>query len=166
MIVFDSSTLILLARTEMIELFIAHFEKSILIPYGVETEVFRKGDKDTYLIEQLMNRKKIQVVEIKHTHQVIKLMKDFNIGSGEAEAIILALRKGIKLIATDDRNAIRACKLLHLEFVTAITVLVRLFETGLLEKTEAYIKLQKLQYIGRYSKTIINDAMKHIGGGV
>lgn len=43
---------------------------------------------------------------------VRKLMDDFSIDVGEAEALTLALNKKDAMIATDDRNAIRASKLL------------------------------------------------------
>lgn len=41
----------------------------------------------------------------------MKLMEDFNIDEGEAEALILAIQEKAIMVATDDRNAIRACKL-------------------------------------------------------
>jgi len=45
-------------------------------------------------------------------------MDDFNIDEGEAEALLLAIQAGAETIATDDRNAIRASKLLKIDFVT------------------------------------------------
>ena len=45
------------------------------------------------MIEELIKRKKIQVIYMKDKNQVEKPMDDFNIGTGEAEAIWLALKK-------------------------------------------------------------------------
>jgi len=94
-----------------------------------------------------------------------KLKEDFNIDAGEAEALTLAIQEKANMVATDDRNAIRACKLLNIDFVTAIAVLIRAVEKALISKDEAIIKLQKLQSVGRYSKEIINNAVKQIKGG-
>ncbi|MBI3754550.1 MAG: hypothetical protein HY265_00070 [Deltaproteobacteria bacterium] len=66
------------------------------------------------------------------------------------------------MLATDDRNAIRACKILKLEFITAIAVLIRAFEKNLIDRDEVVVKLQKLKSVGRYSRTIIEDAVKRI----
>jgi predicted nucleic acid-binding protein len=59
----------------------------------------------------LINEKKIQVLKVKNAKAVMKLMEDFNIDEGEAEALILAIQEKAIMVATDDRNAIRACKL-------------------------------------------------------
>lgn len=158
MVIFDASTLILLARTELLELVISKFHGEILMPGSVKTEVLKKDKEETPLIEELIKSKKIQVLQIKEKDQAEKLMKDFNIDKGEAEAILLALKKGAMAVATDDRNAIKACKMLHLEFITAISLLIRALEKGFLSRDEALIKLQRLQDIGRYSKVIIDDA--------
>jgi len=69
------------------------------------------------------------------------------------------------VIATDDRNAIRACKLLKIDFLTAVAFLVRSAEKDLIPKDEALIKLRKLHSIGRYSNKIIEDATVKIKGG-
>jgi predicted nucleic acid-binding protein len=166
MIVFDASTLILLAKIEAIELFVSNFEGEVLIPKTVRAEVLKKGKEEVPLIKTLIDGKKIKISRLKDEKQTRKLMNDFNIAAGEAEAIVIALKKGSHAVATDDRNAIRACKMLRLEFITAITILIRAVEKGLISKEEATLKLQKLQSIGRYNKAIIEDAAKQIEGGV
>ena len=165
MIVFDSSTLILLAKIEMLELFISDYKGRLLIPEMVRAEVCIKGKEETPLITGLIAGNKIEVVKIGHGGAVKKLMEDFNIEAGEAEALFLAIQEGATAIATDDRNAIRASKFLKLEFITAIAVLIRAFEKGLIDRSAAVIKLQKLQSVGRYSKAIIDDAMRQIKEG-
>ncbi len=92
-------------------------------------------------------------------------MDDFNIDEGEAEAIILALQKKGALVATDDRNAIRACKLMKINFTTAIAILLRTFEKNLINYNDAIFKLNKLVLIGRYKKFIVQDAYKRLKGG-
>lgn len=165
MIVFDASTLILLAKIEVLELFVSNFEGEVLIPETVRAEVLKEDKEEVPLIKTLIDSKKIQISRLKDEKQTRKLMNDFSI-AGEAEAIVIALKKGAHAVATDDRNAIRACKMLRLEFITAIAVLIRAVEKRLISKEEAMSKLQKLQSIGRYNKAIIEDAAKQIEGGV
>ena len=162
MIVFDSSTLILLAKTDLLELFVLDFHEKILIPSKVRTEVCIEKREETPLIVKLIKDKRIEVLEAKNSRQIKKFMDDFNIDSGEAEALTLAIQEGAGIVATDDRNAIRACKILKLEFITAIAVLIRAFEKKLIDRDEAVVKLQKLKSVGRYSRTIIEDAVKRI----
>lgn len=162
MVVFDSSTLILLAKTDLLELFVLNFRGKVLIPPKVRTESCTETREETPLIVKLIKDKKIEVLEAKNSRQIKKLMDDFNIDAGEAEALTLAIQEGAGIVATDDRNAIRACKILKLDFVTAIAVLIRAAEKNLIDKDEAGVKLQKLESIGRYNRTIIDDATKKI----
>ena len=166
MIIFDASTLILLAKIDLLELFISNFNGKVLIPHRVALEIGRAGYEDLPLIRKLLEDKKITVLQVKGKKQADKLMVDFNMDQGEAEAISLAIQENIHFIATDDRNAIRACKMLKIEFITAIAVLIRAFEKQLIDKNEALLKLQRLGYIGRYSKAIIADAERQIKGGI
>lgn len=165
MIVFDSSTIILLAKIDVLDLFISNFNGRVSIPEKVRAEVCRKGREETPLIENLINDQKISVLKTKNRRNKSKIMEDFNIDEGEAESLMLAIQEGAHLIATDDRNAIRACKLLKIDFVTAIAFLIRAFEKGLISRDEALIKLKKLHSIGRYRDEIIDDALTKIKGG-
>lgn len=92
-------------------------------------------------------------------------MRDFNLGAGEAEAIALALDNKGSIVATDDRNALRACRLLNLEPTTAMDFLIRTREKNLLTKDEALAKLKDLSKYGRYDKTIIDAARNKLSGG-
>jgi predicted nucleic acid-binding protein len=117
------------------------------------------------LVENLIKQGKIEILTAKNPRQKRKLMADFNIDEGEAEALLLAIQTGAKAIATDDRNAIRASKLLKIDFITAIGFLVRAYEKQLVDRDEALTKLQSLQAVARYSNTILKDAKNKIEGG-
>ncbi len=164
-IIFDASTLILLARIGLLDLFLASFEGTIIIPEKVRSEVIRLDKEDAESINRCIENKKIDIVKVKSAALVKKLMEDFSIDVGEAEAITLASEEKAGVVATDDRNAIRACKLLKLEFVTAVSFLVRAVEKGMISRDEGIIKLDKLQSIGRYSRQIVDDAARQIRGG-
>jgi predicted nucleic acid-binding protein len=166
MIVFDSSTLILLAKIHLLDLIVLNFPGSVVIPEQVKMEVSTEDREEVPLILSLIKDKKIKVQKVKNKKDLIKLMEDFNIDLGETEAIAIAVSDKNNVLATDDRNAIRACKILKIDFVTSISILIRAFEKGLLEKEEALIKLQNLQLIGRFKKEIIENAIKQISGEV
>jgi predicted nucleic acid-binding protein len=86
------------------------------------------------------------------------LQADFCLGRGEAEAIALALNEKAQLLGIDDKNGINACKLLGIAFTTAVGILIRSREKGLLEEPEALEKLALLAKHGRYKDSIIEDA--------
>lgn len=164
MIVFDASTLILLAKTDLIELFISNYPGHVLIPDEVRLEILEAEKADAAVFKRLIENKKIKVLKIKNKDFLNKLMEDFNIDKGEAGALGLSMQEKAGVIATDDKNAMRACKFLKIEFITSISILIRAFEKGLIDREEAYIKLRKLQSFGRYSKAIITDAAEQLQG--
>ncbi|MBT8368020.1 MAG: hypothetical protein KJP23_25270 [Deltaproteobacteria bacterium] len=162
MINFDASTLILLIKIDLLELFISNYKRSLVIPKKVKTEVCVDGREETPHLKNLIQERQIEVLTAKNPRQKRKLMVDFNIDEGEAEALLLAFQKEAELIATDDRNAIRAAKLLKIDFVTAIGFLIRAAEKKLIEKDEALFKLEKLRILRRYSLPIIENAENRI----
>jgi len=87
-------------------------------------------------------------------------MKDFSIDRGEAEALVLFLEKKALLLAVDDKNAIKACKILKIPFASALTILVRLVVKGVIENDEARKKIDILAKYGRYKDIMINEARK------
>ena len=155
MIFFDASTLILLIKIDLLELFISDYKRSLVIPKKVKTEVCVEGREETPYLKNLIQEGQIEVLTAKNPRQRRKLMVDFNIDEGEAEALLLALQKEAELIATDDKNAIRASKLLKIDFVTAIGFLIRAVDKKLIKRDEALFKLEKLRVFGRYSLPII-----------
>jgi predicted nucleic acid-binding protein len=88
---------------------------------------------------------------------VQQLMRDFGLGVGEAATIALAAPEGA-LVATDDRRAIHACKVLKIPFTTTISLLTRMREKGLLSREQALEKLNRPARDGRYKKEIIAAA--------
>ena len=165
MVIFDASTLILLAKIDMLRTFISHFHGKVVIPEKVKAEVCTEGQEETPLIVKMIEEKKIRVSRATNSVLTKKLMEDFTIDAGEAEVLTLALQENARLIATDDRNTIRACKMLKIDFTTAIAILIRAFEKKPIDKDEALIKLQKLVAAARYKQTIIEAAKKQIEGG-
>ncbi len=164
MIIFDASTLILLAKIEMLEIFLTNFDGKVAVPEKVREEVLVGSGQDVRLITKLVQDRGIDVLKTKDRKLLRKLMEDFNIDEGEAEMLTLAIQEKASLVATDDKNAIKACKILKLDFTTAIAILIRACEKGLIREDEGLNKLHKLQSFARCEKTIIETATNQIEG--
>jgi predicted nucleic acid-binding protein len=166
MIIFDASTLILLAKIEMLDIFLANVGRKVAIPGKVKEEVFAGSSSEGPILARLFEDRRIDVLKIKDRKLARRLIEDFNIDDGEAEMLTLAIQEKALLVATDDKNAIKACKVMKLEFTTAIAILVRACENGLIQPDQALFKLQKLQSCARYNRRIIETARNQIEGAI
>ena len=160
--VFDSSTLILLAKIDLLRE--SAEDISIVIPPKVKEECLFKESLDALLIKTLIAEGKIKVEKAGNQEAVRKLRADFRIEAGEAQALWLGKRLGVPL-AVDDGPTIKACKVLGVQFVTAIHFLINLRARGKLELPLALAKLDGLATYGRYSRKIIEDASQRLKGG-
>lgn len=161
-VVSNASTLILLAKIELLRTAceLIHFS----IHSTVEKEAtYREELFDAQLIKRLIAEKRINVVREEHFQEQKTLKKDFNLADGEASALVMAKLKSLPL-ATDDGQAIKACKVLNVEFLTAIHFLVLLRRQRRIEKQIAVAKLENLKRLGRYKTDIIKDALREIEG--
>jgi predicted nucleic acid-binding protein len=163
MIVFDSSTLLLLAKSGLLDNFINDYKDEIIIPSEVKEESCdRKNSFDALLIQKRIDEKKIKTVKVHNIKLCEKLMQDFSIAKGEAEALVLSLEKKTALFAVDDKNAIKASKILKIPFTTAISILVRLVEKGVVDISRASEILERLAAYGRYKNTTIREAKERL----
>lgn len=155
----DASTLILIAKAEILESFLNSGDLDVAIPLEVEKECgIVKRSLDALMIQKALGESRIRVVAVKNKKIVTKLKGDFGLGSGEAEAIALALAKKAQVLAIDDKNGINACKLLGIAFTTTIGILVRMREKEILTTSETLVKLDTLAKHGRYKQSILEDA--------
>lgn len=160
-VVFDSSTAILLAKIQLLAPVTGKLKA--IFPESVKEETTRKKESyDSKLIAKLLGENKIEIAKAKKS-KVKKLIKDFNIEKGEAEALEIAREKDA-VLATDDGPCIKICKILDIKFATAIHFLISMHENGLLDKEIAMEKLKLLEKYGRYGYDIIKDAKRKIQG--
>jgi predicted nucleic acid-binding protein len=161
--IFDASTLILIAKAEMLDLFLDRVGHEVAVPPEVEKECCSvKKSLDALMIQKALDESKIQVIPVKNPKLVMKLRGDFGLGRGEAEAIVLALTEKAQVLGIDDKNGINACKLLGVAFTTAIGILVRMYEKRLLTTSLALAKLDGLAKHGRDRKSILDDARRRL----
>ena len=164
MIIFDASTLILLAKIDLLS--ILSKEIDIVITDTVKEESTVKKDLfDSKMILSLIEKKNITVGSVKNISIMSDLMKDFNMDKGEASTLVLYQEIHGELIATDDGQLIKAAKLMDIPFATSITFLIRTAQKDLIQEKIALEKLKKLEKFGWYKADIIEDAKKKIKGG-
>jgi len=130
----------------------------------VKEECLFKESLDALLIKTLIAEGKIKVEKAGNQEAVRKLRADFRIEAGEAQALWLGKRLGVPL-AVDDGPTIKACKVLGVQFVTAIHFLINRRARGKLELPLALAKLDGLATYGRSSRKIIEDAAQRLKGG-
>lgn len=157
MVVLDSSSLILLAKAGLLDITINSLKEKPLIPWAVYAEsVGKKKAEDATLIEARVKQQKITVQVLEDLAVPTKLIQDFNLGQGEAEAIALCLANKMVLV-TDDKKAMNTCRLMEINFITVPNIVVELYREKRITKIEAEIVIQKLNYYGRYSEKIIEQ---------
>ncbi|HOE19257.1 MAG TPA: hypothetical protein PLX02_12475 [Syntrophorhabdaceae bacterium] len=161
-IVFDSSTLILMAKTGFLRIAVKNYQA--IIPEAVMKECTGGDFDDARLIKMLVDDGAIAVAKKINRKDIARLRSDFKTHFGEAEAIVLALTKKCP-IATDDLLAIKACRILNVPFVTAMHFLIRFAEKGEIDRTAALYYFEKLSSYARYDQRILDDAFTRIKGG-
>jgi len=160
MIVSDASTLILLAKADLLNAVLERFPISITDIVARECTV-KQELYDAKIIKNFIEQRRITVENIKMKAEERMLARAFRMGSGEASSVLLAKATGSPL-ATDDGQALKACKLLGIAHLTAIHFLLDLNRTGEVARELALAKLKVLEQIGRYDPEIIRDAIKRI----
>jgi predicted nucleic acid-binding protein len=161
-IVLDASTLILLAKIDLLRNVAECYD--LTIPDKVRDEALATTTLDAMAIKYLLENTLIRVMSVQNRSHLDKLIADFRIHAGEAEALCLALELSDP-VAVDDGPAIKACKIMGLQFITAIHFVINCFQNGTINQVIAMEKLKKLSVIGRYRQQIIQDAEKRINGG-
>lgn len=161
-IVFDTSTLILLAKVDVLREIAGSI--GIVIPAEVQREALAKKTFDSELISRMLLEKKIAMHDLDDFAAIQRVKDDFRIHAGEAQALWLARRLALPL-AVDDGPTIKACKILGQPFLTAVHFVAHLAKTECLQQKLALEKLKKLSQLGRYKAVIIEDAAARIKGG-
>jgi len=159
MVILDSSTLILIAKVELLDFFLSGVPCQVAIPEEVERECCRrKKTLDALVIQKALDEERLRVIVAKDEKMVLKVIEDFSLGRGEAEAISLAIEKKARLLGIDDKNGINACKVVGLPFTTAIDILIRSRVKGQITPSGALARLDFLASHGRYKRSILEDA--------
>jgi predicted nucleic acid-binding protein len=157
LMVADSSALILLAKCGLLEIVCDLFD--VIVPAAVNIEVasekMAKNYPDAALISVLTSKGKIKVQSPGSDRPPIPIA----LHKGEEEALLLAIKLGGSLLATDDGKAIKAARFLSVPFIVTPKIVVELFRLQKISLKKARESLEKLGKIGRYSPEIIAAAL-------
>lgn len=163
MIVFDASTLILLAKAAILREVLEHHKGSIIPPVVHRECTVESEREDAQLIARLIDEGLLKIVQPERPGVIAKLVKDFQLGRGEAAALVLALEKKA-LLATDDLPARKACRILKVRAIIAVAFLERLVQRDLLAPELALEKLKKFKRYGRYKAETLEQVKANIKG--
>jgi len=163
MFILDASTLILMAKAQLLAPFLTSVKLQVAIPAEVANECCgARKTLDALMMQKYLDESRIKVIQVKDKKIVARLQSDFSLGQGEAEALALALKEKARIIGIDDKNGINACKLLGLPFTTAIGILLRSRKKRILDLDDALTAFAALAKFGRYKSSIIEDARKKL----
>ena len=162
-IVFDASTLILLAKVDLLG-HVMRLWPIVATDTAALEATRRKELTDAQWIARAITSGEIRVEPVPLDRMVRRLEADFGIASGEASSLALAHRRK-RILATDDGRTIKACKVLRVPFATAIHFLIDGRERRILSQPIALAKLERFSQIGWYGAEILEDARRRLGGG-
>lgn len=157
-IVADSSALILLAKCSLLNVLCDSF--FIIVPESVPIEVASEDSVKRYpdaaLISDMLAR---GIIEVQCIGNNDGFSLPLSLHKGEEDALLLSIKLGGLLFATDDGKAIKAAKFFNVPFIITPKIVVDLFKLKKISFQKARKSIEKLAKIGRYSPEIIADAL-------
>jgi predicted nucleic acid-binding protein len=162
LIIVDSAPLILLAKLSLLDRVGHRFH--LIVPSEVALETTCRQDlPDARYIQELIKEGYLNVEKPRH-QQTVKFQNEWNVGGGEAAALVLAIeKKGV--VMTDDYAAMRVAKVLRIPFVTTIDILLELHRHKLMSRNLTLAKLLELKKHAWISPFYISMAIKKIEEG-
>jgi predicted nucleic acid-binding protein len=160
-VVLDASALILMAKIGLLE------EISQELDLHTTEEVYREATRaETYDAQVIQQRTEDdKVIEEKAPEEGIeKILDRFNLDRGEASVIAYCREQNMDIVATDDKQAINACKILRIKFTTSLKLLERSQEKGLLSQEKALAKLGELDRYGWFKDSQVKSTEQNIRG--
>jgi len=119
-----------------------------------------KGHEDAYQIEKYIANGNI-CVENPNKKLINRIEDMFHIDAGERDTIALAVEHNLPVIC-DDRKGRNACKVLQLNYLTALNILSILYSKKRISKKVAIESLDKLKKYGWYKLELIEYIMDKI----
>jgi hypothetical protein len=145
----DSSSLIYLAKSSLIEAFIRTFH--VTIPPLVYQECVNNTYPGSDTIKALGQKGSLLIQPIRGNVEL-----DFQVPrGGEGDVMILFYQLGPDAILIDDGEGVKACRSRGIPFVSAILIPSLLLTRSIIDMREAEESLERIVHVGRYSKPVI-----------
>jgi len=161
-LIVDSCTIILLAKASVLET--ASESYILLITQEVYKEVLEgktKQFKDALLTERLKETNKIKIVK-PDTILMNKLMKDFNMGEGEASTVAIAIKDKNTITATDNKQGRNATKINNMPLVGSPDIIVALCKQKKINIYKATAALKIIQEKGWFDTYLIEKSLEDL----
>ncbi len=157
-LVADAAPLIFLAKLSLLESLAKRL--SVIVPAEVAQEATERQDlPDAAYIRTLIETRRL-IVKPSPGGAVKAFQKKWGLGRGESAALVLSEKMDATLL-TDDYAALRVAKVLGVAFVTTPFLIVQMQRVGLLDRTLARAKLERLEELAWLSADVLNAA-KHL----
>lgn len=160
MIVKDAMVIIHLAKITLLGKSCEYFSK-VIIPETVYKEILagKAVHSEVNIIEDLILGKKIKIQKIRN-RKLLKKAKEFNIQSGEAEAVALCWQEKSGYLATDDDNVRKKGMILNIKIIGTLAIILKLYREKMIEKGKFEDSLNELRKIGWFSNAVIDKLME------
>ena len=161
MIILDSCTIILLAKASVLELFV--MKKEVKITPQVLEEVLAGKTKmfpDALLSQRLYQEHKIKTIPADEK-VTLKLVKDFNMGEGEASSIAAAF-KNKTIVGTDNRQGRKAAQVHNLNLIGSLEIVSYLYQNKIISREKAFAAIKILREEGWFNTYLIEKVLEDI----
>ena len=159
LLVADASSLILLAKSGVLSVLVE--VATVLVASSVHEEVCGPAHVHLYvdaaLVQEMVAVGSISVLDVSVERELPVVL-----GRGERDAILLYFQEQADAVLTDDGRAIRACRLLGVNYIPSPRMVLELHREGKLPRSRARSALEKLSRFGRYSPDIISAAFERL----
>jgi predicted nucleic acid-binding protein len=161
-IAFDTSTLVLLAKIDLLR--IVTRQVRVHVPLAVKRESTAKPDlADAQYIQHLITEGSLHVEMNVSSRLCDRLLREFRLGAGEAACVAVAVERHWG-VATDDRQAMKACKVLGMVCVPALAWLLHSAKERWVSAALALAKLEVLKPYGWYEPALIERVRQELKG--
>lgn len=162
-VISDAMVLIHLAKISLLECCCSHF--AVVVPELVFSETVEVGKKkgfvDAIVIENLVNVGKISVKKVEKI-EFVKKANDFNIFSGEAQAVALYWQENASLLATDDNNVRNKKDALELNIIGTPVIILTLFNSKKISREKAEDSIKLLRKIGWFNNSVLDKILLEV----
>jgi predicted nucleic acid-binding protein len=167
-LIFDSTALIYLAKTSLLQL-VGHLHDERLMPPTVHMEVITKGKEkgapDATIIERLTAEGVIRVKEVRDTMFFDALRRNPRLHKADAEVIVLAKETG-GIAIMDEEVARSVADVYEVENRGSVYILFRLLKAKLISTEQARGAIDQMISAGwRCSTALYVEIMKHLAEG-
>lgn len=161
-VVSDASPLLLLAKIGKLDL-LKELYQEIIIPLEVRNEVVKYNDEASSLIDSEIKKGWIQLKDAIISPEIMRMGEELGLHKGEMHALSIAMHLDIKDILADDKLARIAARILGLRAIGCIGIMMKVYENGIVTRSEAIDSIQKLVKAGLWiSPEVLAEVFKSL----